>query len=115
MEVKIELEKEYIVQSVARNTPYHLTGEDYQTLLYFLSTKGERTTLDFSVLYNRLIDCKKPKEIYEKMLLPLIDKDILTVTRLCKKAVMSGVPNMSLEINKSHLEIEPNKVKRLVI
>ena len=114
-EVKLELEKEYIVQSIASNSSYHLESEDYQTLLYFMSIKGERTILDFSSLYNRLISKKKPKEVYEKMLLPLIDKDILKVERYCHKQLASNVPNMSLVINKENMELEEGKVKRLVI
>ena len=114
-EVKVELEKEYLVQNIAQNSKNHLVSEDYQTLLYFISTNGERTLLDFSTLYNRLIDRKKPQEIYEKMILPLIDKEILIVTRYCQKKLPSGIHNMSLEINPHNLTIEKEKVKRLVI
>ena len=114
-EVKKELEKEYLVQNVAENSKYHLIGEDYQTLLYFFSINGERTALDFATIYNRLIDKKKAYEIYEKMLVPLIDKEVLKVVRYCKKYIKNEIPNVELELNKQNITCDTSKIKRLKI
>ena len=114
-EVKLELEKEYLVQNIAKNSKYNLDSEDYQTLLYFMSINGNRTALDFASIYNRLIDKKKILEIYEKMIVPLIDKEILLVTRYCKKCINKDMPNVELEINKKLVDCDRNKIKRLII
>ena len=115
MEVKIELEKEYVVQSVDASTNYHLTSEDFQTILYFLSINGNRTALDFGTIYNHFIDKRKIKEIYEKMIVPLIDKDILKVTKYCKKAMYGDVSNIELELNKQNIDLNPQKIKRIKV
>lgn len=114
-EVKMEMEKEYLVQSIAKNSKYDLISEDYQTLLYFMSINGSKTALDFASIYNRLIDKRKPYEIYEKMLVPLIDKEILSVTRYCKKYIKNELPNVELEINKQNIDCDTEKIKRLIV
>lgn len=113
--VKIELEKEYIVQSIASNVNYHLTSEDYQTILYFMSINGNRTILDFGTIYNRLIDKRKIKEIYDKMILPLIEEDIFNVIRYCNKKLYGDIPNMEIALNKENITCDINKIKRLII
>jgi len=114
-EVKMEMEKEYLVQNIAKNSKYDLISEDYQTLLYFMSINGSKTALDFASIYNRLIDKRKPYEIYEKMLVPLIDKEILSVTRYCKKYIKNELPNVELEINKQNIDCDTEKIKRLIV
>lgn len=114
-EVKIELEKEYLVQNIASNSKYPLTSEDYQTLLYFMSIKGFKSVLDFGTIYNRLIDKKKVKEIYETMIIPLIDKEIFNVIRYTKKNMFNNVANMVLEINPKKMDCDLSKVKRLTL
>ena len=112
-EVKIELEKEFIVQNIASNVNYELTSEDYQTILYFMSINGLKSVLDFTSLYNRLIEKKKVKEIYDSMIVPLIDKDVLEVVRYTKKNMFGNTPNMVLELNKKKIDCVLSKVKRL--
>ena len=112
-EVKIELEKEFIVQNIASNVNYELTSEDYQTILYFMSINGLKSVLDFTSLYNRLIEKKKVKEIYDSMIVPLIDKDVLEVVRYTKKNMFGNTPNMVLELNKKKIDCDLSKVKRL--
>lgn len=111
--VKVELEKEYVMRVIASNTPYKLTGVDYQTLLYLLTQNGVKTAKDFAQFYNRLNDKKRVQEIYEEMLLPLIDMEILQVTRYSKKNLYNQVPNIIFDFNPKKLDGNLEPVKRL--
>lgn len=54
--VKIELEKEKIMQEYANATHYKFSGIDYQTILYILSMNNELSLANFSLVYNRFND-----------------------------------------------------------
>lgn len=111
--VSQELEKESIMQAIASNTPYKLNGVDYQTLLYFLTMNGNKTVKDFVHFYNRFNSKKKGGDIYENMLLPLIDEDILKVVRSTKN-YLGQMPNMVLELNEKLIPEENSRqLKRL--
>lgn len=77
--VKIELEKEYVMEALASDAKANLNETDYQTLLYLLSIKGPKTVQNFSFLYNRITQsrAKSPAEIYKDMIVPLLDKGVL--------------------------------------
>lgn len=112
--VKLELEKESVMQTIASNTHYKLSGIDYQTMLYLLSMNGAKTVGDFVHFYNNLNDKKKSKDIFEEMLLPLIEADILEVVKYSKKMLGDNFPNMFLEFNSSLVPEEEEKhLKRL--
>ena len=114
--VKLELEKESVMQAIANNTTYKLSGIDYQTMLYFLSMHGTKTIGDFIHFYNSFNDKKKVTEIYDEMIQPLISADILKVVGLSKKMLANGLPNMFLEFNKDLLPSnEELNLKRLRI
>lgn len=55
---------------------------------------------DFAAFYNRLNDKKSIAVIYEEMLRPLIESDILRVLG-CSKRRFGNIPNMELDLNKS--------------
>ena len=105
--VKEEMEKEYVMESINKNTNYKLTALHYQTMLYILSMNGLVSVLDFASYYNRCNDKKKVKEIYEEMLLPLIDMDILTVERMTNKNMYGNTPNMILRLNQNKIDDNP--------
>ena len=109
---KVELEKEYLIQNIKPEIKKELKSEDYQTLLYFLSINGMTTTLDFTTLYNKYLGKKKPQEVNEKMLLPLVEKGIFNVLRYSNK---KNVTNMVLELNKDNIYCDMSKIKRLKI
>ena len=109
---KVELEKEYLIQNIKPEIKKELKSEDYQTLLYFLSINGMTTTLDFTTLYNKYLGKKKPQEVNEKMLLPLVEKGIFNVLRYSNK---KSVTNMVLELNKDNIDCDMTKIKRLKI
>lgn len=112
--VKIELEKEYIMQLQSNLATDKLNGVDYQTLLYFLTMKGCKTVLDFTNMYNRFNDKKKAKEIYETMIVPLLDKQVLDIVRSTKKNMFQGSNNIVLTLRNTD-KIPKDKVKRLVL
>ena len=112
--VKVELEKEYVMQVEANLASDKLTLADYQTLLYFLTMKGCKTVLDFANIYNRFNDKKKVKEVYETMIVPLLDKKVLDVERQTKKNMFDDNNNLVLKLRNKN-EISKDKVKRLVL
>lgn len=113
--VKVELEKEYIMQSVAGNTSEKLRAVDFQTMLLMLTMKGEITVKDFIYTYKRFNEKKSSKEIYEELILPLIDLDILQVVRYTKGHIYNDVANMVITLNKNKIDNDPAKIKRLKI
>ena len=112
--VKIELEKEYVMQIEANLVNDKLTAIDYQTLLYFLTMKGRKSVLDFVNMYNRFNDKKKAKEVYETMIVPLLDKKVLDIERSTKKNMFDDNNNVILTLRNTD-KISKNKVKRLVL
>ena len=112
--VKIELEKEYVMQLEANLASDKLNGTDYQTLLYFLTMKGTKTVLDFANMYNRFNDKKRVKEIYDTMIVPLLDKQVLDIVRTTKKNMFDENSNLVLDLRNKE-EISKDKVKRLVL
>ena len=112
--VKVELEKEYVMQVEANLASDKLTLADYQTLLYFLTMNGCKTVLDFANIYNRFNDKKKVKEVYETMIVPLLDKKVLDVERQTKKNMFDDNNNLVLKLRNKN-EISKDKVKRLVL
>ncbi len=112
--VKIELEKEHVMQLEANLASDKLNGIDYQTLLYFLTMKGTKTVLDFANMYNRFNDKKRVKEIYDTMIVPLLDKQVLDIVRTTKKNMFDDNSNLVLDLRNKE-EISKEKVKRLVL
>ena len=56
----------------------------------------------------------KSKDIFEEMLLPLIEADILEVVKYSKKMLGDNFPNMFLEFNSSLVQEEEERhLKRL--
>lgn len=97
--VKIELEKEKVMQEYANATHYKFSGIDYQTILYILSMNNELSLANFSLVYNRFNDKRKVLDIYKEMIEPLIDAGILQVTRYTKKN-LGSINNMEFVLNK---------------
>ena len=97
--VKIELEKEKVMQEYANATNYKFSGIDYQTILYILSMNNELSLANFSLVYNRFNDKRKVLDIYKEMVEPLIDNNILQVTRYTKKN-LGSINNMEFVLNK---------------
>lgn len=113
--VKVELEKEYVMQSIAGNTTEKLRGVDFQTMLLMLTMNGEITVKDFIYTYKKFNEKKSSKKIFEELILPLIDLDILQVVRYTKGHIYNDVANMVITLNKNKINNDPAKIKRLKI
>ncbi|MDD2435742.1 MAG: Fic family protein [Bacilli bacterium] len=111
--VKVELEKEYIMHGIASSTPSKLTSLDYQTLNYILSMKGLKTVSDFTSFYNHYNDKKRQKEIFERMIVPLIDKGIIQEVRKTNNNIYGNTSNFLFELNPSRVDNNPEKIKQL--
>ena len=79
--------------------------------------KGDnKTVLDFNSLYNRYNDKKKAKEVFETMLLPLIEDGIISIVRETSKYMYDNQPNLLLSLNKDRLkELDKSKLTRISI
>lgn len=111
--VKVELEKEYIMHGIASSTSSKLTSLDYQTLNYILSMKGLKTVSDFTSFYNHYNDKKRQKEIFERMIVPLIDKGIIQEVRKTNNNIYGNTSNFLFELNPSRVDNNPEKIKQL--
>ncbi len=112
--VELELEKEYFMQQAADAASYKLTAKDYQTLLYLLSMKAEKNIFTFAEMYNRNTssDRKRVEEIYEEMIVPLLDKGVLDLGRKMKSE-HKRMENRALILRP--LDVDKSKVKNLQI
>lgn len=111
--VKEELEKEYIMQSIQESCKEKLTSEDWQSILYLLSMKCSLTISDFAATYNRFNPKRKVKDIYDNILMPLIEKGIITPTNYTKHMITPDMPNMFLEFNPDVMNYDHDKILRL--
>lgn len=110
--LKVELEKEHIMEEIKDNTTYKLNAQNYQSLLYFFTINGFKSLAGFQSIYNRYNDKKKIKEIYHEMIEPLIDMDILKVVRFTKKSY-GDISNMELELNPVKYTNDKNYLRRI--
>lgn len=114
--VKKELEKEYMMHHLKEVSSRKWETLDYQTLQYFLSMKGNLTVLDFVSMYNRFNDKKRAKELFEKMLLPLIEEGTLEIDRETKKYMFDNEPNLVLSLNRKRIsDIDRTHITRIGI
>ena len=110
--LKLELEKEHIMQDIASSCKHKLSGVDFQTLLYFLTMNGSKTLADLGVTYNRFNDKKTTNEIYAEMIEPLIDMEIFKVIRQTKR-IIGNIPNVELELNPTFSENDKSHLSRI--
>lgn len=114
--VKKELEKEYVMHHLRVASGEKWKTLDYQTMEYILSMNGNMTVLDFAALYNRFNDKKKVREIFETMLLPMIENGSLVVDRATKKDMFDGEKNLVLSLNRKRMdEFDTSKITRIGI
>ena len=112
--VKKELEKEYVMHHLRELSGERWNTVDYQTMEYILSMNGNMTVLDFAAMYNRFNDKKKVKEIFDSMLLPMIENGSLEVLRATKKDMFDGEANLVLSLNKKRIsEVDTSKISRI--
>ena len=114
--VRTELEKEHIMDMINSSSNEELTSLDFQNLHYILSMKQTRTYLDFRDFYNSQNNEKKPfDEIYENMLVPLLEKGVIIEGNKTSKTTPNGKENHFFEINDKLYDKTSPKIKRLKI
>ena len=112
--VKKELEKEYVMHHLRVASGERWKTLDYQTMEYILSMNGNMTVLDFAALYNRFNDKKKVKEIFETMLLPMIENGSLDIIRETKKDMFDCEKNLVLSLSRKRMdEFDTSKITRI--
>lgn len=114
--VKKELEKEYLTHYFREMSGRKWRTVDYQTMEYILSMKGNRTVLDFTEFYNKFNDKKKAKEVYETMVIPMLEDGTIIPLRETKKSMFDDVHNLEFGLNGKRLnELDTSKIKRLTL
>lgn len=101
--VKRELEKEYAILEIEKNT-MNLTNLERQCINYILSMKGNITVKDFSGYYKKFNEKRKNIDILENMIEPLIDKNIIIPGRETSKCIYGTKPNYFFSLNEEILE-----------
>lgn len=113
--VEQELEKEYIIHNIEKNTKEYLSKYDLQMLEYLLTMNGNITIKDLITIYNRYNSKDKLIKILEEKIYPLIDKKILIPKRYTKKYITSTIQNMEISLNPELIEFDRTKIKHLDI
>ena len=112
--VRTELEKEHVMDMINSSVNGSLTSLDFQTLQYILSMKQTRTYLDFRSFYNSQNSESKPfSEIYENMLVPLLEKGVIIQGNKTHKSTPNGKENHFFEVNDKLYDKGSPKIKRL--
>jgi len=111
--LKAELEKEHIMEMIAKSCRYKLSSLDYQTMQYILSMNGQITYADFARFYNSQNEHKKLPEIFDTMIAPMIEKGVIVPTTQTSRFYRNGLQNSFFELNPSMYEIDPAKIKRI--
>lgn len=111
--VKIELEKELIMNQINHSITSKMDTNDFQSLNYILSMNGEINVLTFASAYRRNNTFKTVMEIYKECIQPLLDKGILEVVRLTGKNMFLDYSNEVLRINPRNYDRDNAKIRRL--
>lgn len=111
----LELEKEYIIENIKRNSDANLTKVDLQMIEYLLTTNSNLTAKDLATTYNSYNDHRRINIIIDEKIMPLVEKNIF-VRKNDTKGFIDGVRhNFNIGINKDLLDIKKEKIKYLKI
>lgn len=113
--VEQELEKEYLIHNIEKNTKEYLSKYDLQMLEYLLTMNGNITIKDLITIYNRYNSKDKLIKILEEKIYPLIDKKIIIPKRYTKKYITPTIQNMEISLNPELIEFDRTKIKHLDI
>jgi len=113
--VKNELEKEYVINNIITNSGYKLSKEEFETLCYILSLKGEITIKDFGTIYNEHNNYKNIKYLIDERLKILVDKNIILLLNETNSYIDKETRNRVLGLNPDFLDLDYSKIKTLDI
>ena len=113
--VEQELEKEYLIHNIEKNTKEYLSKYDLQMIEYLLTMNGNITIKDLITTYNKYNEKDKIVKIYEEKIYPLLDKKIIIPKRYTKKYITPTIQNMEISLNPELIEFDRTKIKHLDI
>lgn len=113
--VEQELEKEYLIHNIEKNTKEYLSKYDLQMLEYLLTMNGNITIKDLITTYNKYNEKDKIVKIMEEKIYPLLDKKIIIPKRYTKKYITPTIQNMEISLNPELIEFDRTKIKHLDI
>lgn len=76
---------------------------------------GLKTLKDFAYFHNMKNDKKRVNDIYNEMIEPLLEKEIILKTRDTKGMYNGSCNNFVFDLNLSKLDLDKSKVRRLMI
>lgn len=112
---KRELEKEYIIKNLEKNSGVKLSALDKQMLQYILMNNSQNTIIDIQNIYNRYNPKVKFNFINSELLQPLFDYGILLKKDNTSRQIYSGEYNYRFGLNQDMLDVDEAKIKRLDI
>lgn len=105
--LKTEIEKEYVISSISHNQDLSII--DYQSLQLILSMKNPKTLINFTKRFNYHYSNQDLSLVYEKMIKPLLDKNILSLG----SSQSSTINSLTFQFN--YKDIDQTKIKRLIL
>lgn len=110
--VKKELEKESVINSIKQNTT-DVTKEDLQMVEYLLSLNGSLTVKDLATIYNRYNERQKVYSLFNQKIKPLMEKEILIRKKETQSFIYGKQHNFNLGLNSDLINVDYSKIKYL--
>lgn len=111
--VQKELEKQYLINNISNNYGNYMNKELKQIIQYMISMKGTITISDITSFYNNYNTKKSPIKLYEEMIKPLLDDNVLVKERDTNKYISGDMKNAFININSDLIDVNEKKFKYL--
>lgn len=111
--VQKELEKQYLINNISNNYGNYMNKELKQIIQYMVSMKGTITISDITSFYNNYNTKKSPIKLYEEMIKPLLDDNVLVKERDTNKYISGDMKNAFININSDLIDVNEKKFKYL--
>lgn len=111
----LELEKEYVIENIKRNSEANLTKVDLQMIEYLLTTNSNLTAKDLAVTYDSYNEHRRVNTIIDERIMPLVEKNIFVRKNDTKSFIDGTRHNFNISLNKELLDIKKEKMKYLKI
>ena len=111
--IRLEFEKEYVFRLIKENSKYDLSLSDYSAILNILSMNGRRTLKDFASIYNIKNEKKSPRDIYDEMIKPLLDKKVIIREGDTKSYYYKDFNNFNFSLNDKYIDVDKRMIRKL--
>ena len=111
--VQKELEKHYLINNISSNYGEYMNKELKQLTQYIISMKGTITIKDITTFYNSYNSKKSPIKLYEEMIKPLLDENVLVKGKDTKKYIDGDIKNSFIYLNDDLIDVDEKKFKYL--